>query len=555
MSRSPIGAWRAASWAVLRGGDGPAFSEAAAILAEGLAALGVDASAGDDGGVERLPIVLNSSGRDSSGYAFRAGEERMEFFGESDASLPVAAAAFLELLGTKRLAPDFLAGAAPRIEGGGSSLSSSSRFPALVLVLREPPSPERMPSLRSWARSRGFASISAPRDESSAPEPDSGGGSAGSAVVRAGAVPGFVEESLRLAGGGTALPILVVDDGERCRAHPLDDLACERNAAFFSPGLDSALAKWRKAGGKVRLRLRYDDDLVFPVPCPPQTALIARDLAWASERGLDGIEYVASIRLPDRPSINAWVFSALAFPPPKGERAAAGDRPSVAALELEAAAAREEFMELEAAAGRAAGNGGCSAQAASEYYARLETAWAQALDRGVDEGVVEGAGFEPFGRIRGTVKELTMNPPAWPLDPWNECRERQERRAAALSEAYAELDRCAELLDAVPAFEAPAFRAHEAAIELAGVMRALYAEEKGSGSPSGLAMMAEGALIVLRRRLAALYRPGELPASARKFLVEAYRFRLAGLYNKGSRGPMGALRSAIFKLGLLAAYR
>lgn len=583
MNPSLLVAWRAHPWAVLCGGSGPSFSEAASVLKEGLAALGVDAEvAGGESSSDRFPIVLDSSGHESLGYAFRVAPERMEFFGDSEAALPLAAAAFLEALGAKALAPDREARVEPELEAGNAPLASSPLFPELTLVLRELPEPRDMPKWRAWARSRGFGTISTPQDESALSAPDAKTGSsivldldakesAARArllfeelrrsdpearprfVARAGGIPEFAEAYLGAGEAREPLPTLIVDDSERCRAHALGDRDCERNAAIFSADLDSALARWKAAGGRIFLRLRYDDDLLFPLPCPPQTALIARDLARAAERGLDGIEYVASTRLPDRPSLNAWVFSALASPPPKRETAS--DRPSAAALELQADAALGEFRRIASATEKTFNGEECSVAAWSEYHACLEEAWAEALDRGLDEGIAVGSSLAPFGRIAGTVKELLKDPPEWPLDPWREDRARQERRAAALSEAYGKLDRCAELLGDIPASEAPAFRAHEAAIELAGVMRALYAEDKASGSPSGLAMMAEGAIIVLRRKLAELYRPRELPGSAKKFLVEAYRFRLAGLYNKGARGPIGALRSAIFKIGLLVNYR
>lgn len=616
MIPSFLKAWRGPEWAILSPGSSPAYREAACILERGLAAFGIRASRGENASSgengERPAIILNASGHGSQGYAIRLGRERMEFFGDSETALPFAAAAFLEALGRKSLSPLFTRFAAPDALGESAILRSAPAFASRSLVLREAPPPDQEGAWGEWALRRGFDSLDGPETEwrlstgraardaaldsadarSRRGLPGSRGPiavadmEAGDAVrallsledgasgarrapegsprilLRAGGFPAFAAAYLASEQRGKRPPLLVVDDGERCRAHPLGDPACPRNAGLFGDAFARAAARWREAGGRLILRSRYDDDLLSPAPCPLQASLIAPDLEWAAEMGFSGLEYLASSRLPERPSLNAWVYSSLAFPPPvhgRGPSASARERGEAARSAFYGALLGKESPvdagEAPPAEPRAA---------LLEYSRLLEESVAAAFDRAPGADAAPAGSLAPLESPIASAEELLRSLPPSVLDPWDEGLSRHEERAQALSDSYPKLDRCAELLgpaeegaEGIAAVrEGDAFRAQEAAIELSGVMRALYAEaQHEGGSPAALAMVADGALAVLERKLKELYAPRPLPRMARRFLLTAYRFRIAGLYYRRARGPIARLRALAFRAGLSSAYR
>jgi hypothetical protein len=365
---------------------------------------------------------------------------------------------------------------------------------------------------------------------------------------------------------GTAGGIgLVLDDGDRCRAHALGEVSCAANAAYLPARLGPALLAWKKAGGgPVDLRLRHDDDELFPALPPPMAQTVTDDLEYAETLGFDGIQFVVSTRKPDRPAVNAWAFSKSAF---ERTRSGALGAPDPATAESQAASTLlRGFCSSSFLCARASGHGGFNASSyraavlMESYYRDMESAWTIALDRAPEamaaspEEPVHDPGIAP----RRTDDQAKTYPGSVVMDPWNESLNRQIERANAFAEAYAFLDGAKERLVSAKEFlsdcrayaaELSVYRCQELTIELCGMMRALYSEAKEeNGRPAGIQLMAEIALMELEKEMRVLYPMGPLRNRARAYLYRVYGFRLARPELRAGSGPVTRLRASIFNL-------
>jgi hypothetical protein len=583
-------AWKK-GWQAEASSTSPLAEEAYALLRSGLAEFDVRVERADPGSAGSGPvIILNATEHDTDGFSYRIGEERMEFFGDSERGLCFAVRRFLEDMGLMAIRSGEM-----RKTPTGAEIKAKLRAAPLFgrrrMVVRERIVPGARSEWERWAAARGFDGFWGPERELRL----SGGAAALERALDAapamdevilipdaedvGALDAYVGEFERLRPSGRLLLLLrasraarfmegyaarrktiprclgvVLDDGERCRAHELGDPGCARNARIWNQDLRRAVAAWREAGGTwMEARLRYDDDQLFAALPPPLPSLMGGDLALLRGLELEGVQYLASFRRCDRPSLNAWVFSRLAFPsilPEPADGNADGASPAAQTLENDI----WEFCW-------AYGGERSAAQSLREYYRDLETAWKIALDREGGRDLDEG-GLCPAEPPRTPASELFESIPPSALDPWDEPLERQDERASAFSEAYARLDACMDSLSGITDSvseemerEIEAFRAQEAAIEILGIQRALYAEAmRESGSPSGIALMADGALLILEKRLRAILPPGPGRDRAERFLLTSYRFRIFSLYHAGARGPLARLRAALFRSSLSRRY-
>lgn len=304
---------------------------------------------------------------------------------------------------------------------------------------------------------------------------------------------------------GARLPNLVLDDFWRNRSHSLGAPECAHNASAWGASFRLFLDRWKAAGARLAIRLRAGDDRLYPAFAPPQTAALAGDLLMARELGIDELQYVSHATLPGRLDLNRAVLERLASGGPEG---------------LGSAALRDEIC-LSACGGRKDAAAGLSSM-----YRDLEDSWKMTLERhpGDEARIDEAMVFLPPGwafgaegprRLAAAVLRKRLYPQ--PLNPWDESLERSAEAANAMDDAYALLDRAGEgLSQAISAAEASGdadfisfmeterrvFAAQEAAIELSGVLRALYAEFLSpAGAPAPLGMFAEVALHGLERKL------------------------------------------------------
>ncbi len=578
MNPEMLSAWRSRTWLVESGLDELSSDIAFRRLSDGLALFGVsirpaDAESKPNG--ESAPVIIFNAGHHSDdSFSYRIGPERMEFFGDSPAGLLFSIERFLEELGGKALGPLCTHRLASDTDIALKFRAVPS-FPRRYLVLNEALPAQDIEFYRLWARTRGFDELRGPERSvllSAAMEgleavPEGGillipdietedaldgflarweqgfPGRQLSLLIRSSRASGFIKAFLEKKRRAPGFLSLCLDDGDRCRAHALADSGCERNSLIWGKDLRTALESWKNAGGSLEARLGYDDDLQGTAPALP--SLLAQDILWLSSLGLEGLHFTGSARRPAAPSLNAWVFSRLAFP------RLGPDAPSAQeALDQ----ALEEFC-------RALCPEGEDAKALLEYYLCLENAWLAALDRAPGPDI-EAGGLAPSGLSRLSAKDLRRALPPSVFDPWDEDLGRQEEQAEALSAAYVKLDTCLEIIlrlseagSEAAAEELKNFRAQEAAIELAGLMRALYAEAKREGGkPSGIAMMADGALLILERRLKAILGAAGLRARTGRFLLTVYRFRIYSLYYSKAKGPLARLRAILFRTSLSLSY-
>jgi hypothetical protein len=312
------------------------------------------------------------------------------------------------------------------------------------------------------------------------------------------------------------LPHLVLDDGLRCRVHALGDPACTRNAPYSRDILGTAMEAWAGlTGAAPELRLRHDDDGLFPAPPPALPSVVAADTAHALALGASGLQFVVSTRLAGRASANARSFSRACFER-EGDGLDTEDDPG----------GWTSFISTVFGAGEAE-----PSHAMRDYFRDMEGAWGLVLDRGA-EGPLE------------------------PMDPWDEAPELHEARAEAYQQIYAYLDEARRSLEAAagslgghPAYQAEltAFTLQEAAIELSGSMRALYCGTRtGDPAQPGIFLIAEAALIGLEQVLRKTLPRGTIRSKAMARLYDLYGRRLETLSRSCAWGPLSRLRTGVF---------
>jgi hypothetical protein len=292
---------------------------------------------------------------------------------------------------------------------------------------------------------------------------------------------------------------LTLDEGRRCAGHALNAADCVRNAPWreIAP---SFCKRWEeKMGGSVSLRFQADNPAYGFGITRPCFQRIQADLDYAAAMGFAGVEWL------DSPSD---AFAAKAFM----ELALSGESAAFAALKPEYRA----------------------------YLGRLEEAHDLALRR---EAPAAAESLDPLELRFPPANELYSAEIPEALDFSGDELSVQDEAARRFDRVYELLDECKQFADK----DAILFKAQELKLELLGTLRALYAEAyRPDGSPGGLSLMADMAILHLRKAIEGLLPEGQNRLKALLSLECAHGVPVGILLKQDSHTLFNKARAGIF---------